>query len=128
MPLASQPKERGVKPQGTPLRGLGLRFVIADMLQRSPEPMRITDIVETIHKQGFTLAGRPSKAVSDSLRTEVRKHRVRRLSRGVYQFVSASRSTLRRINVMANQCRTWVVAQTRAKQTPWDNHHWIWRI
>ncbi len=112
----------------TPLRGLGLRYVLANELQNSRQPLTVSDLTERLQRRGFTFAGRPSKAISDSLRTEVRKGRVRRISRGVYQFVTASRSMVRRFQAMALRSYQYVVAQTRADITPWDNHHWVWRI
>jgi hypothetical protein len=112
----------------TPLSGLGLRYVLANELQNSRRPLSVSELADRLQRRGFTFAGRPSKAISDSLRTEVRKGRAQRISRGVYMFVTASRSMARRFRAMATHCHEYVVAQTRADITPWDNHHWVWRI
>ena len=112
----------------TPLFGLGLRYVLANELQNSRQPLSIRELADRLQRRGFTFNCRPSKAISDSLRTEVRKGRARRISRGIYMFVTASRSMVRRFRAMAVASHEYVVAQTRADITPWDNHRWIWRI
>ena len=117
-----------MKPNGTPLRGVGLRFVVADILKRANRPVKVSEIVETLVSQGFTFTTRPSKAVSDCLRTEVNRRRARRLSRGVYVFGFTSKSTHRRIRAMAEACRTYIVATTRSQHPPWVDHLWVWRI
>ena len=55
------------------LRGIELRYVL--------------------HHQNFAVPGQPSKAVSDALRWEIRRGRVRRLRRGVYGPGEMPRST-----------------------------------
>ena len=112
----------------TPLSGLGLRYVLANELQNSGRPLSVAELADRLQRRGFTFAGRPSKAISDSLRTEVRKGRAQRITRGIYVFSSASRSMVRRFRAMAVAAHEYVVAQTRANITPWDNHRWIWRI
>ena len=44
-------------------------------------------------QEGITFRGRASKVISDALRWEMGWNRVRRLSRGVYCYVGAPRST-----------------------------------
>jgi hypothetical protein len=132
MPLAPHTKKRCMTNTGTPtpkpIYGVGLRFLIVDELRSSRQPVTVGQLAERLQHQGFTFNTRPSKAISDSLRTELRKGRVRRTARGVYLYITATRSTLRRIRTMAHHCREYVVAQTRPQQPPWKNHHWIWRI
>ena len=132
VPLAPHQKTGCVTTHATPLRGLGLRFVIVNELQTTRHSLTVAELVDRLQRRGYTFDGRASKAISDSLRTSMTKRRVRRIRRGVYQFVAASRSTLRRIRVMARHCHEYVVAQTRPPNppttSPWDSHHWIWRI
>ncbi len=44
----------------------------------------ITELVDMLGWAGFCVRGRPSKAVSDALRWEIGRGRVRRLRRGLY--------------------------------------------
>jgi len=53
----------------------------------------IFELIEQLEYQGFSIAGRPSKTISDALRWEIRRGRVRRLRRGVYGPGQMPRST-----------------------------------
>jgi hypothetical protein len=74
------------------LRGIELRYVLTTNLAVHGAAA-IFDMVELLEYQGFTVAGRASKAVSDALRWEVRRGRVRRLRRGLYGPGQMPRST-----------------------------------
>ena len=63
---------------------------------------------------GFILPGRASKEISDSLRWEVGRSRVRRLGRGRYAAGSMPGSTRRRIRKRAGQLRV------RAERARWE--------
>jgi hypothetical protein len=79
------------------LRGIELRYVLIINLTLHG-PATIPTLVETLEYQGFGLAGRASKAVSDALRWEMRRGRVRRLRRGLYAPGSMPRSTEQHIH------------------------------
>ena len=53
----------------------------------------IYEMLEQLQYQGFSIPGRASKTVSDALRWEMRRGRVRRLRRGVYGPGHMPRST-----------------------------------
>jgi hypothetical protein len=53
----------------------------------------IPDLIETLEYQGFGIPGHAAKVVSDALRWEMRKDRVRRLRRGLYCPGQMPRST-----------------------------------
>lgn len=95
-----------------PLRGRALRFVLVDEL-RQRDAMTVAEMVTVMAGYGFDLGGRASKVISDALRWELARRRVRRLGRGVYCYVGAPRSTARRIQIFAAACRAWLVAATR---------------
>lgn len=56
-------------------------------------PASIFELIEQLDYQGFSIPGRPSKLVSDALRWEMGRGRVRRLRRGVYGPGQMPRST-----------------------------------
>lgn len=66
------------------LRGADLRYMLTRLLQLNG-PATVAELVELLHSDGFAVAGRPSKTVSDTLRWEMRRDRVRRRGRGRYQ-------------------------------------------
>jgi hypothetical protein len=66
------------------LRGTNLRYTLIRLLQVCG-PSTVNDLVAALRKWGFTVDGRPSKAVSDALRWERRRGRVRRIERGLYR-------------------------------------------
>ncbi len=105
-------------PSVPPLRGRALRFVLLDELM-GREEMTVAEMVGVlIRRHGFDLGGRASKVISDALRWETRRGRVVRLGRGRYRFVSAARSTTRRIRILAARSRAWVVAIMRRPNSP----------
>ncbi|MDG4667416.1 hypothetical protein [Mycobacterium sp. 236(2023)] len=86
------------------LRGTDLRYVIVDHLFRHG-PKTIPDIIEDLRYHGFEIAGRPSKSISDALRWEVRRGRLRHLRRGRYGPADMPRSTEQRIHTRAMTLR-----------------------
>jgi hypothetical protein len=78
------------------LRSTDLRYVLTRILQLHG-PMTVAELVAELHRWGFTVAGRPSKTVSDTLRWEMRRDRVRRRGRGRYAQGAVPRSTAHRI-------------------------------
>jgi hypothetical protein len=79
------------------LRGIELRYVLTSHLVHQGHAT-IRDLVEALTAHGFDVDGRPSKSVSDALRWEVRRGRVRRFERGLYGPGSMPRSTEYRIH------------------------------
>jgi hypothetical protein len=66
-----------------PLRGIELRYVLT-MHLAVHGPATITEMIDALGWHGFCVPGRVSKVVSDALRWEIGRGRVRRLGRGLY--------------------------------------------
>ena len=81
----------------TVLRRTNLRYVLT-MNLAVHGPATIHDMIELLTDQGFATHGRPSKAISDALRTEQVRGRVRRIGRGRYAPGSMPRGTEHRIH------------------------------
>ena len=79
------------------LRGVELRYVVTMYLARHGRA-DIAELIQALSRFGFEFAGRPSKAISDALRWEMRYGRVRRHGRGLYGPGSMPRSTEYRIH------------------------------
>jgi hypothetical protein len=77
------------------LRGRGLRHVLVVCLADANQPVTLRQLAETVTLCGVRLPGSPTKLISDSLRWEMRRGRVRRVSRGTYEFAGAPPSTMR---------------------------------
>jgi len=82
------------------LRGIELRYVLTMHLFRNGHAS-VAELVHALTAHGFDVDGRPSKLVSDALRWEVRRGRVRRFDRGVYGPGSMPRGTEHRIRERA---------------------------
>jgi hypothetical protein len=80
-----------------PLKGIELRYLLAMQLA-AHGPATVTEMIAALDRHGFCVRGRPSKAVSDALRWEVGRGRVRRLGRARYGPGSMPRSTEYRIH------------------------------
>jgi hypothetical protein len=65
------------------LQGIELRYVLTMYLLQHG-PTTVDDLIDAIRWQGFDVNGRASKLISDALRWERRRGRVRRLARGLY--------------------------------------------
>jgi hypothetical protein len=78
------------------LAGRDLRLVLTQtLLDRGP--LSTAQLVASLESRGFELAGRASKTVSDALRWEVGRGRVRRLGRGRYGPGTMSRTMAWRV-------------------------------
>ena len=99
------------------LRGTELRYVLTRYLQLNG-PTTVAALITAIDGWGFAVAGRPSKTISDALRWEMGKDRVRRLGRGryaatlgiprgtehrIHQRVAALRAEARRLSLEGGQ-------------------------
>jgi hypothetical protein len=98
------------------LRSTDLRYALTRILQVRG-PMTVAELVIELHRWGFTVAGRPSKTVSDTLRWEMRRDRVRRRGRGRYQQGAVPRSTDYRITARVYALREEVMS-LRGEQRP----------
>lgn len=78
------------------LRGIELRYVLT-LIVTDSGPLTVPDLVDELGRQGFSVNGRPSKTVSDSLRWEVALGRVERRDRNLYGPGFIPRSTDQRI-------------------------------
>jgi len=84
------------------LKGIELRYVLTRQLSLSG-PATVAELVDALGRQGFCVRGRGSKAVSDALRWEIGRGRVRRLARGRYAVAYIPHATEYRI---INRVRT----------------------
>ena len=76
--------ERGLD-RTTPLMGLDLRHALIHLLTTDPVGGSISALLEALAGAGFTVHGAaPKKVVSDALRWEIKKGRVRRTGWGRY--------------------------------------------
>ena len=78
------------------VRGIELRYVLT-MALAVCGPQSVAELADELDRQGFSVGGRPSKAISDALRWEVAHGRVRRSGRGRYRSGCIPRSTEHRI-------------------------------
>jgi hypothetical protein len=78
------------------LRGTELRYTLVRLIQLIG-PVTIPELVAALQHWGFAVEGRPSKTVSDALRWERRRDRVRRRDRNLYSAGAMPRSTEHRI-------------------------------
>jgi len=80
-----------------PLKGTELRYVLAMQLAVHG-PATITELIDALTWHHFSVRGRPSKAISDALRWEIGRGRVRRLGRARYGPGYMPRGTEHRIH------------------------------
>ncbi|WP_101949325.1 hypothetical protein [Mycobacterium sp. 3519A] len=78
------------------LRGIELRYALTMYLLQHG-PTTVDELIEALEWQGFEIPGRASKQVSDALRWERRRGRVRRIARGLYGPGFVPRGTEHRI-------------------------------
>jgi hypothetical protein len=83
---------RRIMTNSRPLRGTELRYVLTMILVLEGKKT-IFDLVESVEDHGFEIPGYAPKVVSDALRWEMAKDRVRRLRRGFYCRGQMPRST-----------------------------------
>ncbi|MBE1546783.1 hypothetical protein GGC64_000791 [Mycobacterium sp. OAS707] len=78
------------------LRGIDLRYALTMYLLQHG-PTTVDELLEALEWQGFDFPGRASKQVSDALRWERGRGRVRRIARGLYGPGYVPRGTAHRI-------------------------------
>ncbi|WP_297729103.1 hypothetical protein [Mycobacterium sp.] len=79
------------------LQGIELRYVLTMHLAHNG-PATIAEMVDALNAQGFCVPGRASKVISDALRWEMGRDRVRRVGRGRYGPSYIPRGTEHRIH------------------------------
>src|SRR5690606_19404409 len=87
------------------IRGWELRFVLTVMLAEVGGVVTIRQMEAQLVRDGYSLVGRPSRVISDALRLEIEKGRVRRVARGRYRFVGMSKTTESRFRNGARRVR-----------------------
>jgi hypothetical protein len=86
------------------LQGIELRYALTMYLLQHG-PTTVGELIEAMEWQGFHINGRASKLVSDALRWERRRGRVRRLARGLYGPGYVPRATEYRIHQRVMELR-----------------------
>ena len=109
------------------LRGIELRYVLTLHLAQQG-PATIAELIDALSYHGFSVRGRPSKAVSDALRWEIGRGRVNRFARGRYGTGYIPRSTDHRIHQRVPALRATVVAARRAHGRPLPRPGHMWRL
>ena len=95
------------------LRGTDLRYVLTRYLQLNG-PTTVAELVKALEDWGFTVAGRPSKVISDALRWERGRARVRPRGRGRYvATIGIPRGTEHRIHRRVAELRARARALSR---------------
>jgi hypothetical protein len=72
-----------------------LRYRLTLALRALGRPATIAELLTVLETLGHPVEGRPSKTVSDALRQEVRRGRVRRAARATYVADRIPESTVR---------------------------------
>ena len=109
------------------LRGIELRYVLTLHLAQQG-PATIAELIDALSYHGFSVGGRPFKAVSDALRWEIGRGRVNRLARGRYEPGYIPRSTDYHIHQRVLTLRETVVAARRAHRRPLTQPEQKWRL
>ena len=79
------------------LQGIELRYVLTMHVAHHGRAT-IAEMIDALNAQGFCVTGRASKSISDALRWEAARDRVRRLGRGLYGPGHIPRGTEYRIH------------------------------
>ena len=77
----------------TPTSRRALRYRLTLLLQQSTRPLCISEMVRHLEAAGWPAPDPPHKSVADSLRWEIRRGRVVRVSRGHYAAGRVDRRT-----------------------------------
>jgi hypothetical protein len=87
------------------LQGIDLRYALTMYLLQHG-PTTVDELIKALEWQGFEIRVRASKQVSDAVRWERRRGRVRRLARGLYGPGLVPRGTEHRIYTRVMALRT----------------------
>jgi hypothetical protein len=86
-------------------KGLRLRSLLVLLLLEAGRPLTVPDLVRSAHRWGFSVEGRAGKTISDALRWEIRRGRVRKLGRGVYAVGTVDKVTKHRMRRRLSETR-----------------------
>src|SRR5688500_5357207 len=86
--------------------GLELRYILALRLWATRQQTG-GQLAAAREAQGFTVAGRPSKTISDALRWEIARGRVVRVGRGRYAAGRVTRQTRHRMRTRLREFRLY---------------------
>ena len=75
------------------LGGRLFRYQLTLVLQEARRPMTVAEMVVVLRRLGIDVPGRASKTISDALRWEIGRGRVRRTAPGTYAFDRMPAST-----------------------------------
>ena len=104
------------KPGASELMGIALRSFLVLHMREVGGTVLVRDLVATVDAAGCTVAGRPSKVISDALRWEIARGRVIRLGRGAYRACQPiPRTTLRRMKARVAEALTQPPAPVRVQ-------------
>jgi hypothetical protein len=81
-------------PSPSTLPDRAFRYRLTLMVWSVARPVSVAELVVALTDSGHLPEGRPSKVVSDALRWEVRRGRIRRVGRGLYTAGRMPPSTL----------------------------------
>ena len=99
------------------LRGTDLRYTLTRLLRLMGQSS-VTELVAALEAWNFSVPGRPTKTVSDALRWEIRRDRVRRRGWGRYSAGGMPRSTEHRIINRVDQLRAEAESLRGGHDTP----------
>ena len=85
--------------------GWELRWLLTLMLLDHGGVLTIPQMVRRLEAEGLSVPDRASKVVSDALRLEIGKGRVRRVARGRYTFAGMPKATKSRFRTQARRVR-----------------------
>ena len=112
------------------LRGYDLRYTLTTMILDAGGVASTAELVMWLSLDGFTVRGRPSKTVADTLRSEINKGRVSRVGQGRYEIDRIPQSTRYRIVAHArdlharasfSRCCDSLLSQQREKPESGDS-------
>lgn len=79
-------------PPARPVTGIVLRYALVVALHDHGRPLTVRQLCAILDRQRLAPSGRASKAVSDALRWEVDRGRVRRTARATYAIGQVARA------------------------------------
>lgn len=84
-------------PPARPVTGIVLRYALVVALHDHGRPLTVRQLCAILDRQRLAPSGRAGKAVSDALRWEVDRGRVRRTARATYAIGQVARQTIWRM-------------------------------
>lgn len=87
-----------------------LRYLLVFEIYHHEEIVSVDELIESLEFRGFAIKGRPSKTVSDALRTDIKLGRVYRRGRGRYGPGEMPRATEYRIHRRVMELRAQAAA------------------